>query len=89
MLVHYFQIILNIFYVCQSASWLTSFLKFGPDRDISSSVFYIFLNCFGDIYGMFAHQFKTIPNFLYVCQSASWLTSLLKLGLCGHISSSG
>ena len=29
---------------------------------------------------MFAYSFKIITNFLFVCQSVSWLTSLLKFG---------
>ena len=35
------------------------------------------------------HQFKIILNFLYVCQSVSWLTFLLKLDKYRDISSFG
>ena len=88
MLVHYFQIILNFFYVCQSVSWLTSLLILDKSRDISSSGWEIFLKFFGDIPRIFLDFFQIIPHFLYVCQSSSWLTSLLKLGSYRDISSS-
>ena len=98
--VHYFQIIPKFLYVCLSVHWLTSLLKLDKYRDISCSWWYIFLNFFGGISGIFLHYFQIISNFLYVCQSISWLTSLLKLGqyrdnscsggdiflkFCGHI----
>ena len=76
---HLFQMILNFMYVCQSVSWLTSLLKLYKYRDISSSGRDIFLKFSGDIPRMNLHQFQIILNFLYVCQSVSWLTSLLKL----------
>ena len=79
MLVHYFQIILNVIYVCHSVCLLTSLLKLDKYRDISSSWRDIFLKFPGDIVRMLAHYFKIILNFMYVCQSVSWLTSLLKL----------
>ena len=88
-LVHYFQIIPNFLYVCQSVSWLTHLLKLDKYRDISSSAWDIFLNFFGDISGMLVHYFQIILNFLYVFQSVSWLTSLLKLDKYKDISSSG
>ena len=78
-LIHYFQIILNFLYVCQSVSWLTSLLKLDKYRHISGPEWDIFLKIFGDIPGMLLHHFQIILNFLYVCQSVSWLTSLLKL----------
>ena len=37
---------------------------------------------------MFLHLFQIILNFMYVCQSVSWLTSLLKLYKYRDISSS-
>ena len=86
-LVHLFQIILKFLYVCQSISWLTSLLKLDKYRDISSSVRDIFLQFFGDISGMLAHQFQIILNFLNVCQSVSWHTCLLKLDKYRDISS--
>ena len=79
MLLLHFQIVLNFLCVCQSVSWLTSLLKFDKCRDISCSGWDIFLKFFGDIPGMFLHYSKIYINFLYVCQSVSWLTSLLKL----------
>ena len=78
MFVHFFQIILNLLYVCQSVSWHTSFMRSDKFRDIASSGWDIFLNFF-----------QTIWNFLYICQSVSWLTSLLKLYKYRDISSSG
>ena len=50
---------------------------------------YIFLNFCGDIPGMLVHYFQIILNFLYVRQSVSWHTSLLKLDKCSDISSFG
>ena len=76
MLVHYFQIILNFMYVCQSVSWNTSLLKLYKYRDTSSSGRNIFLKSSGDIPRMNLHWFQIILNFLYVCQSVSWLTFL-------------
>ena len=38
---------------------------------------------------MFVHLFQIVVNFLYVCQSVSWLTSLLKLFKYRDISTSG
>ena len=48
-----------------------------------------FLKSFGHILGMFVDYFWFVQNFLYVCQSVSWLTSLLKLDKSSDISSSG
>ena len=79
MFVHLFPIILNFMYVCQSVSWLTSLLKLYKYRDISCSGWDIFLKIFWDISRMFKHYFQIIVHFLYVSQSLSWLTSLLKL----------
>ena len=90
------------------------FLKY---RDISSSVWDIFLESLGDIPLIFLHYFQMITNFLfwmrylskifwryswdvltlgpnifnflYVCQSVSWLTLLLKLDKYRDTSSSG
>ena len=58
-------------------------------RDISSSGWDIFLKFFGDIPGMLVHHFQIILNFLYVSQSVSWLTSLLKIHKYRDLSSSG
>ena len=88
MFVHFVQIILNFLYVCQSVSWLTFLLKLEKYRDISSSGWCICLNSFWDISGIFLHYFQIISNFLSVCQSASWLTSSLKLGHYRDISCS-
>ena len=73
-------------YVSQSVSWLTFLLKLDKYRDISGPEWAILLNFFGDIPRMLLHHFQIILNFLYVCQSVSWLTSLLKLDKYRHIS---
>ena len=39
--------------------------------------------------GMFLHDLQIITNFLFVCQSFSWLTSLMKLGQYRDISCPG
>ena len=44
---------------------------------------------FWDIPGMFVHYFQIILNFLYICKSVSWLTSLLKWDKYRDISCSG
>ena len=44
---------------------------------------------FGEIFVILVHNFQIILNFLYGCQSVSWLTSLLKLDKYRDISSSG
>ena len=86
--VHFFQIITDFLYVCQSIGWLTSIMKLGQYRDISYSGWDIFLKIFGHITGMFLHYFQINANFLYVCQSVSWLTSLEILNKCRDISCS-
>ena len=78
----------NFMYVCQSVSWLTSILKLYKYWDISCSGWDIFLNLFRDIPEMFIHYFQIIINFVYVCQSLSWLTSILKLDKYRDISCS-
>ena len=85
MFVHFFQIITNFFFVCQSISWPTSIMKLGQYRDISHSGWYIFLKIFGDIPWMFLHYSQINANCLYVCQSVSWLTSLQILEKNRHI----
>ena len=42
-----------------------------------------------NIAGMVAYKFQIIQNFLHVCQSISWLNSVLKLNKYRDISSSG
>ena len=86
--VNLFQIDLNFLYGCQSVSWLTSLLKLDKCRNISCSRQDIFMKIFGDILRMFLHYFQRLTKFLYVCQSVSWLTSLLKLDKCRDISNS-
>ena len=76
-------------HVCQSVSWLTSSQKLGLYRVISSFWWDIFLNFFEDIIGIFLQYFKTNTNCLHLCQSDSWLTSLLKLDKCRDVSCSG
>ena len=87
--VHWLETFTNFLFVCQSVSWLTSLLKLYKYRDISCSWWVTFLKYFGDIPEMFVHYFKIIGNFLYVCQSISWLTYLLILGQYRDISCSG
>ena len=79
MLAGQFQIILWFLYVSQSVSLLTSLLQLQKYRDISSSGWDIFLYFSGGFPRMFVNLFQIIFNFLYVCKSVSWLTSLLKL----------
>ena len=74
-----FQIILNFLYICHSVGRLISLLKIDKYRYIWSSGWDIFMEFFGDISGMLVGQFQIFLNFMYVCQSVSWLTSLLKL----------
>ena len=85
---HYFQVLLNFMYVCQSVSWLTFLLKLDKYRDISSYVWDIFLNFLRHSW-MFLHLYQIILKFLYVCLSVHWLTSLLKLGQYRDNSCSG
>ena len=75
MFAHYFKIITNFLFVCQSVSWLTSLLKLDQNRDISCPGWDVFLKIW-DIYGMFWHYFQINSNCLYVCQSVCWLTFL-------------
>ena len=76
-------------YVCQTVSWLTSLLKLNKYRDISSSGWDILLKFFGDIPGMLVHYFQIILNFLYVCQSVSWLSWLQKYNIFGILMLNG
>ena len=88
MFVHFFWILTNFLYVCQSISWLTNLLKLGQYGDISCPGWDIFLKYFGDISGIFWQYFQINANCLYVCQSVSWLTSLQILNKCRDISCS-
>ena len=88
MLAHQFQIILNFLYVCQSVICLTYLLILYKYRDNSSSGGDIFLKFLGDIIGTLLHKCQIFLIFLYVCQSVSWLTSLVKLDKYRDISSS-
>ena len=65
--------------MCQPVSWLTSLLILGEYGNISCSAWDIFLKLYGDIPHIFLHYCQIISNFLYVCQSDSWLTFLLIL----------
>ena len=55
----------------------------------SGSGWDFFLKSFGGIPGMLVIYFWIIPNFLYVSQTVSWLTSVLKLEKYRDTSSSG
>ena len=69
----------EILHVCQSVSWLTSFLKSDQHRDIYSIVwlyFWIFLETFfGCLYTI------DFVNYFYVSHSIIWLTFWLRLWL--------
>ena len=70
------------FLLCLSVCKLTYFLlKLVKSSNVSSSGW--------DIPGMFLHHFQIFSNFLYVSQSVSWLTFLLKLDEYKDISISG
>ena len=70
-------------------SWLIFLLRLDKDMGISSSGGDIFLKIFGGFPGIHLQLIQIILNIFYVCQSASWLTSLLKLDKCRDISRSG
>ena len=71
--------------VCLLAYLLTEIWQMGYLQSVRD----IFLNFFGDIPGMFVYYVQIILNFLYVCQSVSWLTYLLNWDKYRDISSSG
>ena len=71
-------------FASQSVIWLPSLLKLDKYKDTSSFGWTIFL-IFLDIPGMSVHQFLMFLNFLYFCQSVSWLTALLKLYILGYL----
>ena len=75
--------------ISQLTDWHTYLWKSDQFRNISSSGSDIFLKSFGDIPGMFLHYIQKYQNFLYLCQFAIWLTSLLKLDKYRFISRSG
>ena len=85
---HYFPIIENCLYICWSVSGLNSSLKLDKCRDISWSGRYVFLKFFWDIPWMFVHYFQIIEKFSFVCQSFSWLTSLIIYSQYRYISRS-
>ena len=87
MCVHYFQMLTNFVYVCQSVRWVTSLLKLDKCRVISSSGWDIFLKFFGNIPAMLVHWFQIIQFFLHICHSGSWHTSFLELDRHRDISS--
>ena len=76
------------FFVCLSLCFLAHFFpEITQILDISWSGWYIFL--IFKIHSFDVHLFKLFLSFLYVCQSVSWLTLLLKLDKYRDISSSG
>ena len=89
MFLHYFQMLKIFLYVCQSVTLLTSLQKLGQYRDISWFGGDIFLKFFWGIPGMFVHTLPIITIFFYVCESVSWLISLLKINKYRDFSSSG
>ena len=74
---HYFQIFLIFLYVCQSVRWLTSLLKLGQYRGISSSGWYMFQNFLETFLGFFCTISKI---FCISCMSVSLSLSLLYPG---------
>ena len=86
MLVHYFQIILNLMFFCQSVCLLTSLPKLdkGIYPDLDDVSFWIFLRHSWTL----VHLSQIILNFLYICQPGSWHTSLMKSDKYRNISSS-
>ena len=75
----------NFLYVSQYVCWLTFSLKLGQYRYISCTGWDIFLKIFGRFPGINLQLFQIILNFVYVCQSISWLTFLLKLDKKGYL----
>ena len=74
---------------CMSVSPLVSLLPYWNQANtgITPVLNEIYFWIFGDIPKICVHFFKIDTNFLYVCQSITWLTSLLKLGYYKDISS--
>ena len=66
------------FNVCLSVCYFAYFLTKIRQRYISWSGWDIFLEFFEDIPETLVHWFQIILNFLFVCQSVSWHTTLLK-----------
>ena len=78
------------FLVCLSVCELGKFLtEIRPKKGYLLSWMRYLPEIFGDISRIFLDYLQIISNFLYVCQSNSWLTSLLKLGKDRDISISG
>merc|ERR1711954_492793 len=76
------------FLVCLSVCSFAYFLTKIRQRDISCSGCHIFMEFFGDIPEMLVNWFQIFLIFLYVCQSGSWHTSLMKSNKFRDISSS-
>ena len=77
------------FLVCRSVCLFAYLLTKIRQGDISNSGWDIFLEFFGDIPKMLVHWFKIVLIFLYVCQSGSWHSSLMKSNKFMDIFSSG
>ena len=88
-LLHYFQMNKKCLYICQSVSLLTSLMKWNKCMDISCFGWHICVKFFKTFRRFLVHYFQIVINFLFVCQSVSWLKSLLKLGQYRDISYPG
>ena len=73
MFVHYFQMLTNFWYVCQSVSLLTFLLKLGQFWNISCSGWDIFQIFLGDTPGMILHDFEKIQ---ILCMSVILLVGI-------------
>ena len=76
------------FHVCLTVYFFAYFLTKIRQRYISRSGWDIYQNFFEDIPETLVHWFQIILIFLYVCQSGSWQSSLLKYDKFRDISSS-
>ena len=81
---HWFQIILNFLYVCQSGGWHTFLLKYDKFRDISNSGWYIFLNFIDTFQGCWytCSKYFWIPNFKFKHLCTSWIELFTSCPYC-------
>ena len=63
MFAHFFQIVTNFLYVCQSVRWIAYLLKLGQYRDISCPGWDRFLKILGGILGIFLNHIQIITYF--------------------------
>ena len=77
------------FHVSLSVCLFVYFLTEIRQRDISSSECDIFLEFFGDLPEVLVHWIQIVYISMYVCQSGSWHTSLMRSDKFRDIASSG